>query len=800
MMPNPPLAAYLLAGAPFDAALGALLRLLLPSLPMIVLLGLTRFFPWRRKRRSIEPDDLALASLAEMSETVAAVGADPSELAEIAYQETARLMDTDFFQLGLFEGDGLTMLIQVRDGKHLEARSYDIQPRDKGIIGRLRDQGKPLLIEDFETSRDPVPETIGSQPADPPRTGLFVPLKVSEQVIGLVGVQSRRPQAFHHSHQQLLSILANTVASALAMITLHSEIEFRTTRLSTLGDISRRLISLRPLPALFDEIAQLISQAFESCAVGIYERDADGVVLRASAPEEFSPSTRRVQDGEGIIGRTALEGKVFIAKNGDDAETSPLHGLIEGATELGIPLKVEDRVLGVLFICTPHGRPFAPDHMQLAEMLAAQLALAMLEAHNYAQRQEESWITAMLLEVARHASQPGDVNQALQSVLQLSTLVAGTSWVMLLVNDETGKGLRVGPAAGLPRRQQMGISEYLIHPSSIGLAPPYEESNVPFPVKLPQYLAVALESENASALALSDGESLLGVLLLESIELTERQNSLLAGIAHQISLRIENSRLIEEIAARRSLEHEITMARNIQQSFLPKYVPIYPGWELGVTWQTARDVGGDFYDFIPLPAGQYGPRLGIAIADVAGKGVPAALFMAMCRTLLRSVAIRRIDPGGTLERLNEILFNDTETDLFISLFYALWEPEAGRMSFANAGHNPPLLFAPEQPARVIGEHGMVLNVDQHAKYEANTLDFAPNQMLVLYTDGVTEATNSEGELFELHRLEHLVLGMQEWKAQQVADRIAERVRLFTSEPDLSDDVTAIVIRRTSIKR
>jgi sigma-B regulation protein RsbU (phosphoserine phosphatase) len=299
---------------------------------------------------------------------------------------------------------------------------------------------------------------------------------------------------------------------------------------------------------------------------------------------------------------------------------------------------------------------------------------------------------------------------------------------------------------------------------------------------------------------LSDGEALLGVLLLQNTDLTDRQNSLLAGIAHQISLRIENSLLVEEIAARRSLEHEITMARNIQRSFLPKYVPIYPGWELGVTWQTAREVGGDFYDFIPLPAGPHGPRFGLVIADVAGKGVPAALFMAMCRTLLRSVAMSRIEPGLTLERLNKILLKDTETDLFISLFYALWEPEANKLSYANAGHNPPLLFSPEQPARTIAEHGMILNVDQDAKYETYQLDCSPHEMLVLYTDGVTEAANTDGDLFELHRLEHLVLGMNDWKAQSVADRIAERVKLFTAQPDLLDDVTAIVIRRTGNAR
>jgi serine phosphatase RsbU (regulator of sigma subunit)/putative methionine-R-sulfoxide reductase with GAF domain len=773
------------------------LQVLLHALFPLALLGLMRLMPWRRRKAPSDSDDPVLASLAEMSETIASVSSDPSDLAEIAFQEATRLMDTDFFQLGVIETDALRMLIQMRDGKRQEEQHIELLPASDGIVGWVQKHGRPLLVEDFENSEFEIPECVNCLPDDRPRSGLFVPLKVSEQIIGLIGVQSRQTSSYHHGHQRLLSFLAGNVAAALGMITLHTEIRFRTSRLTTLGEISRRLISLRPLPALLQEIAVLISQAFESCAVGIYELDGDHVLLRASAPEAFSPEVRRIPEGQGIIGRTALDGRAYVIKNGASDEESPLHGFIEGATELAIPLRLEDRVLGVLFICTPEGRPFALDHMQLAEMLAAQLALAMLESHNYAQRQEESWITTMLLEVARHASQPGDVNQALQSVLQLSTMVAGTSWIMLLVKDETGEGLRIGPIAGLRRKQLLGISEFRIHPASLGIAPPYSEYNMPVAIKLPPFLSAALGTEDASSMALSDGQTLLGALLLESTQLTERQNSLMAGIANQISLRIENARLIDEIAARRSLEREITMARNIQQSFLPKFVPIHPGWEIGVTWQTARDVGGDFYDFIPLPPGPHGPRLGIVIADVAGKGVPAALFMAMCRTLLRSVAISRIDPGETLERLNQILFEDTEADLFISLFYALWEPEAGRLSFANAGHNPPLLFIPEHPARIIGEHGMVLNVDEDANYQTYSLDCSPNQMLVLYTDGVTEAMNSNGELFELHRLEHMVLGMRKWKAQQVADLIADRVRQFTAEPDLSDDLTAIVIRRTS---
>ncbi len=763
---------------------------------MILLLGLNWLPPWRRKTTSSKPDSATLASLAEMGEAITSASSDPNDLAELAYQETARNLDTDFFQLGVFEGDNFRTLIQVRDGKRLENVRVPIHLTELNIIHQVRDHHKPLLLKDAEPQTNGYLETLGYESTALPHSWLFVPLKVSDQMIGIIGVQSRQSGAYQNQHRQLLCILANHVAASLALVSLHAEIEYRSIRLSTVGEISRRLITMHPLPALFDEVAHLVSEAFENCIVGVYEIDKGGLALRASAPDHVALAPALTLQTEGIVGRALSESRPLIQWDHQQDIMPPGPGSLEGAIEIAVPLQVEEQTLGALYIRSIEGSSFAPDHFQLAEMLAAQLALAIFEAHNFAQRQEENWITTILLEVAQHASQPGDVDQALQSVLQLTTLVAGTSWAILLVNEEGGQGLRVGPVAGLRRKQQLGIREFTIHPSSINLQPPYRESDLPFLIELPEYLAGALNTKQANALILSDGATLLGVLLLEDIELSERRNSLLAGIARQVSLRIENSRLVDEIAARRSLQHEIAMARNIQQSFLPKYVPIYPGWEIGVTWQMARDVGGDFYDFIPLPPGPDGPRLGIVIADVAGKGVPAALFMAMCRTLLRSVAIRRIEPGITLERLNEILFNDTETDLFISLFYALWEPEANKLTYANAGHNPPLLFTPEQPAQVVGEHGMVLNVDHTATYETYRLDCSPDSMLVMYTDGVTEAMTSSGELFDLHRLEHLVLGMKDWKAQGVADRIAERVKLFTAEPDLSDDLTAIVLRRT----
>jgi sigma-B regulation protein RsbU (phosphoserine phosphatase) len=130
-----------------------------------------------------------------------------------------------------------------------------------------------------------------------------------------------------------------------------------------------------------------------------------------------------------------------------------------------------------------------------------------------------------------------------------------------------------------------------------------------------------------------------------------------------------------------------------------------------ITWRLAREVGGDFYDFVPLEPGADGPRWGIAIADVADKGVPAALFMALSRTLLRSVAINRIDPGLTLTRLNNLIFNDAQANMFVSVFYAVWEPGTGRVMYANGGHNPPMVFEPGKRCCFLEEHQMVLGIE-----------------------------------------------------------------------------------------
>jgi serine phosphatase RsbU (regulator of sigma subunit)/GAF domain-containing protein len=736
----------------------------------------------RRQAIAGRANTLEVEHLGELAARLGQARLDPEELAEVAYEETARFLETDFFQLGVFEGNSYRTLVWIRDYERLDNQSFDLQQEGLGIVGWVRDTGQPLLVADYAAERDTLPARPSYDSADPPRSGLFVPLAIEGQALGVIVIQSRRRNAFGARDLRLLQVLASGLATSLALTSMQAEVRYRTLHMALLREISRQATALMPIRDLLVGIVNLTAEALEGYTVRLYERVDDRLVLRATSAGDEPPdsSPRPVPD--------------WLASPPPGEPQPARLGGTPGLGLLVVPLRAEEHLLGTLDLEHHAGEPVRPEHAELAETIGAQLALAMLEARNFAQQQEEAWVTTVLLEVTRHAAQTGDTDGALQAVLRLATLLAGVSWAILLIPDSDGT-LHIGPTAGLQRQFKGEHEDLRILPGQVGADTSQLESEIPYRIGLPPHLAEHFESPEAIALSLSDGKHLLGVLLMEGQELAGRKPALLAGIAHQISLRLENARLIESAALQRSLERELSMARGIQASFLPKHPPVADGWEIGMTWRLAREVGGDFYDFIPLDPGPHGPRWGIAIADVADKGVPAALFMALSRTLLRSVAISRIDPGLTLTRLNELIFSDAQANMFVSVFYAVWEPASGRIAYANGGHNPPMMFEEGARCCFLEEHGIVLGVQSGIEYGTHSLTLDPGSLLVLYTDGVTEATNRRGEFFGAQRLEALILGAADRNAQGLAETIATRVSDFCAEPDLRDDLTAVILRR-----
>ncbi len=268
---------------------------------------------------------------------------------------------------------------------------------------------------------------------------------------------------------------------------------------------------------------------------------------------------------------------------------------------------------------------------------------------------------------------------------------------------------------------------------------------------------------------------------------------LLANLASQVAPAMRVAQLVREQQAeakeRERIQQELAVAALIQQTLLPKELPERTGWSVDAFYRPARSVGGDFYDFIELP----GDRLGVAIGDFTDKGVPAALVMATCRSVLRAAATRNNTPGAVLADVNEILVDEIPPAMFVTCLYAIIETGAGRMTLANAGHNLPYIRTGGGVVELRAT-GMPLGLLPGMHYEERTFDFGDGDVMVLSSDGITEAHNPAGEMYGFARLFGRV-GLVE--SDELVTSIVTDVEAHTGpEVQQEDDITLVVVRRT----
>lgn len=245
---------------------------------------------------------------------------------------------------------------------------------------------------------------------------------------------------------------------------------------------------------------------------------------------------------------------------------------------------------------------------------------------------------------------------------------------------------------------------------------------------------------------------------------------------------------------RRELErraYEMEIAGGIQQSFLPESPPRIEGVELAAVNLPAREVGGDFYDFIPVSQDKWG----LVIADVSGKGVPAALFMALSRTLVRANAVGNPTLSGAIRRANDLIVEDDRANMFVTLFYSVLDPKRKTLSYVNAGHNPPVMLRREgRDIMLLAAKGIALGVMPNIELEEREISLREGDVVVLYTDGVTEAINDKEEQFGQQRLIQLIDEGRGLPAQEIVTRIQQGVTAFSAGQPQFDDITIMVLK------
>jgi len=299
--------------------------------------------------------------------------------------------------------------------------------------------------------------------------------------------------------------------------------------------------------------------------------------------------------------------------------------------------------------------------------------------------------------------------------------------------------------------------------------------------------------------AIHDGGELMGVAPTGR-ELTNRAivvHRIMEGkIAEEwgmgtIGATLRKQRLEQEIRERERVEQELRVARSIQQASLPEQVPQLEGWQITPFYRPAREVGGDFYDFLELEDG----RLGLVVGDATGKGVPAVLVMASARSMLRAIAqaLGSTSSGDILGRVNDALFIDIPANMFVTCFYAILDPKRARLSYANAGHDLPYLWHGGE-AEELRARGMPLGLMPGMSYEEKEIELDAGEGVLFYTDGLVEAHDPKGEMFGFPRLRALLADHGEERS--LGDFLLEELYSFVGEGwEQEDDITLLMLER-----
>jgi sigma-B regulation protein RsbU (phosphoserine phosphatase) len=295
---------------------------------------------------------------------------------------------------------------------------------------------------------------------------------------------------------------------------------------------------------------------------------------------------------------------------------------------------------------------------------------------------------------------------------------------------------------------------------------------------------------------ISTNDEVIGVFDLESDQLnayTENDLEVLLLLAAQVAIIIEKVMLHQQLIEKKRLEGQLEVARQVQLELLPASDPKLEGFDICAYNYPTEEVSGDYYDWVRI----YEDQIGMVIADVSGKGVPAALLMAFLRASLRAATHIGYSPHISMAKVNFLLWESIERNQFVTAFYGVLDASNKTLAYANAGHNPPLLMDSDGTARFIERGGLPLGMFRDTRYYEYYLPLEPGQILVLYTDGVTEATNEEGQEYGRERVEAMVRAGRHLTAKELIDFIYDDVLKWTGGRGATDDITFFIIKATT---
>ncbi|MFH1523332.1 MAG: GAF domain-containing protein [Chloroflexota bacterium] len=694
----------------------------------------------------------------------------------------------------------------------LKGSMFDLD-NDKGIIAWVARKGQAILANDV--TKDPRYEP-SPLPPDDTRSEMTIPLVFDKQVVGVLDLQSNRVNAFTDDDHFLCEALADNVAVAIHNADLYRTERWRRQVADSLRDVAGFVSAETGVDDVLDSILNELERNLPCDVAAVWLLDGENLYLahvHGAEGLEMDRALQRWPEAYGFLAATLDVPQPVIRKPEDPiGPTGAARGFSADYSSIAAALRVGDRPLGVITLTHHAPGRYGHEAQAVVATFANYASVAIENARLYDAAQEQAYASVALLQVAQAVANSNSLDETIGSIVRITPILVGVKAAAIYLWE----GERFHPVQGYgfsDQAQSMFLGRDF-NPGDFPLLDAvYADPQMVVGVLDPSCPEDCLDTELARTeqetfYALQSGDHLLigfplvikndfyGVMLVEEGDevrrFRQKRVEIVNSIAQQVVLSIQNEHLQREMVNRERFDHEVELARQIQKTFLPEHLPEFPGWDLAATWLTAREVGGDFYDVIELPDW----RLGLFIADISDKGIPAAIFMALTRTLVRAVVYDTLSPAEALRRVNALILLDNQQSMFVTAVYGVLSLESGQFTYANAGHNPPIWRnGAKRQLESLQRTGAALGIIEDVPMEERTISLAPDDFLLLYTDGLTEAFSPEDEIYGEQRLQHVLKTTKKSTARETLDALETSVNKFMGPIPAADDLTMLAVRR-----
>ncbi len=565
--------------------------------------------------------------------------------------------------------------------------------------------------------------------------------------------------------------------------------------LTTLAQISEEVNASLDLDEVLARTAALIKKHIDYEIFGVLLLDESAGTLKHRFSIGYSRDLAAnlvIPLGQGITGTAAATGRAVRVS---DVTKDPryINAIDTVRSELAVPLMLQGKCVGVLDIQSNCPDYFTKDQQSILTLLASRLAVAIENARLFERVRAQAETLLLLNEVSREMSSILDVEELLRRAAEQTKRVIDYQILSIMLYDQEQQIFRhrldVKHGQRVQGKLRVAATEGIVGAAAMLKEPVL----VPDVTADPRYLMVNPETRSELAIPMLHKGRIIGVLDLESPQqnaFTQDHVQTLSILAANLAVSLENARLYEQVARDEArLERDLQAAKRIQGALFRPLPTEDFGLEMAARYISAREVCGDLYEFL-----RYGPQqLGIALADVSGKGTAAALYGAVAIGIMRSLAPQKLQPSEMLRQMNQIVGERKIEGRFMTACYATWQKGRQKLRIANAGQSQPLLYKDGRCGKV-ELTGFPLGIFEDVTYDEWSVTLEPGNIVVFHSDGIAETSNSEGQFFGTERLRKLIESHHELSATEISDTILREVDWFAQSAALSDDRTLVVLK------